>query len=556
MNFELDNSIDWKAAEKLAEEEIDQAKRERKPAGKFAVIDAETDPFNGEDFVEPFIWGFYDGEIYKEFAGVYCTENLVEYIKDYKGNIFAHNGGKFDFHFLIEYLDTKKSLTVINGRIARAKLGKATLRDSYCLLPVPLAQLEKNAFDYNLMKKGVRELPENDKLIREYLESDCVYLYKHIKEFIDLYGLNLTLAGTALNEWKNLGGFVPRSNAQYYDKFLPHYYGGRVQPFQAGIFKGNYKVYDIKSAYPTAMKYKHPIGTDYYETKAISDTLLPNSFLSVECESFGAFPLRSKTGLSFPNKTDTFHVTGWEFIKALETGTIRNHRIVSGFVFTDLCDFSVYVDHFYAMKLAAEKNNDKTRRTFAKLFLNSLYGKFAANPENYEEFYFDEFGSEALEDYFPCYRYGDHQLFSRPLPDNKHKFLNVATAASITGWVRAYLWESINKCENVLYCDTDSIICGNGSALKLGDQLGDWEIEGEADKVCIAGKKMYSCFKNGVETKKACKGVRLTGKEIERVARGETVTYKSEAESFSLKREKTFIERKVKKTVDYELCAG
>ena len=548
MDFQFDNSIDWAEAEKLAAEEMETAKAIGNPDLQFAVIDAETDPFNGRDFVEPFIWGFYDGENYLEFAGEYATENLADYIADYKGSIFAHNGGKFDFHFLIDHLNLKKQLTVINGRIAKAQLGQATLRDSFCILPVPLSALEKDDFDYTILHKSERHKPENAKKISAYLKSDCVYLHEHVKEFTDKYGLNLTLASTALKQWKALGGKIPKSNKKYYNKFLPFYYGGRVQPFKSGVFEGDYKIYDINSAYPTAMRFKHPIGTEYYETRAVRDSLLESAFLEIECESNGALPLRTKEGLFFPNKKAVYYATGWEFIKGIETGTIKNHRINRAYVFTEVGDFTAYVDHFYALKLAAEKAGDKAGRLHAKLFLNSLYGKFASNPDNYEEFYLDEFCSRPDEGYFPCQRMGDYQLFARPLPEDKHRFLNLATAASITGWVRAFLWESINKCEDVLYCDTDSIICKDGSALPMGDQLGQWDLEGEASKVAIAGKKLYACtLKNG-KSKTACKGVKLSAAEIERVARGEIVTYKSEAESFSLKTGKRFISRKVQKT--------
>ena len=557
MDNEISTRLTW---DEIPLESIKRNKENK--AFKMAVIDAETDPFDGENFVSPFIWGFFDGENYMEFDGPYATENMVDVVSKFKGSVYAHNGGKFDFHFIIDYLEKEKALTVINGRIAKAKMGKATMRDSYCILPVPLSALEKDQFDYSILKKGKRELAENKIKISEYLKSDCLYLHKYVKEFTDTYGVNLTLAATALKQWGELGGKVPRSDKMYYDKFLPHYYGGRVEPFKSGIFEGDYKIYDIKSAYPTAMQFEHPIGTDYYETRKPCDSQLPNALLTVDCKSDGAFPMRTKEGLYFPREKGIYHITGWEFIKAVETGTISNHKILNAYVFTETCSFKQYVDHFYAMKSEAdfqlsiaktdtEKSFWGARRTFAKLFLNSLYGKFAANPQNYEEFYLDEYGAFPKNGFAPGPLYKDMQLFSRDLPEDKWKFYNVVTAASITGWVRAYLWESIQRCQEVLYCDTDSIICRNGDALPMGKDLGNWDLEGQAHKVAIAGKKLYACFGDfgkGKTTKIACKGVRLSAAEIERVAKGETVIYRSEAESFSLKSGKRFIERKVNPT--------
>ena len=91
-------------------------KAKPKLKNKYAVIDAETDPFDGiTTNIRPFVWGFYDGEQYLEFDGPYCTENLVDYIKDFEGVIFAHNGGKFDFHFLAEYFEKETPITVIKA---------------------------------------------------------------------------------------------------------------------------------------------------------------------------------------------------------------------------------------------------------------------------------------------------------------------------------------------------------------------------------------------------------------------------------------------------------
>ena len=556
-DFEFATNIDWKAVEALQEKEQPEIKKKTELA--FAVIDAETDPFNGQDFVSPFIWGFFDGENYEEFSGPYCTENLVERISQYKGNIFAHNGGKFDFHFLVEHFEKEKSLTVINGRIAKAKLGLATLRDSFCVLPTPLSAFAKDDFDYKILDKKERDKPENVKKISDYLKSDCINLHGYVSRFVGDYGLNLTLAATALKQWQELGGRIPKSDKRYYNKFLPFYYGGRVEPFKSGIFEGEYKVYDIKSAYPTAMKFPHPIGTNYYESRKPRDRELPACMLTVRCNSRGAFPMRTKEGLRFPHEKGIYRVTGWEFIKALETGTISEHSILNAYIFEETTDFSIYVDKFYQLKAEAEKNKDKGGRTIAKLFLNSLYGKFAANPENYEEYYLDDYGAIPKEDengeFDPGPIYGDLQLFGRDLPESKWRFYNIVTAASITGWVRAYLWESIQKCESVLYCDTDSIICKSGDQLPLGDELGNWDLEAEPDRIAIAGKKLYACFKDGKEIKKACKGVKISGKEIERVARGEIVKYVSEAECFSLKQGKHFIERNVRATAKPEIIS-
>src|SRR5208283_1967851 len=94
----------------------------------FAVADCETLPFKrGRKITEAYVWEFWDGET--RFY-TYSTEEFVEYLKDYKGIVYAHNGGKFDWHFVLPYLEAYEDIMIINGRIAKVKLGNCELRDS------------------------------------------------------------------------------------------------------------------------------------------------------------------------------------------------------------------------------------------------------------------------------------------------------------------------------------------------------------------------------------------------------------------------------------------
>lgn len=550
---------------------------------QIAVIDAETDPFErGKLDIEPFIWGYYDGKDYKEFTD---TKDLIAFIETVDKIVYAHNGGKFDFHFMIEYIERHKPILVINGRLSKFKIGKAELRDSYNILPVPLANLKKDQFDYNLMKIGERNKPENWSKIKEYLKHDCEYLFEHINKFISSYGNYITLASTAFKQWEGMGNIAPKSTQNYYNTIKPFYYGGRVTPFSCGVFKGDFKIIDINSAYPTAMsKAFHPLGTQYFETAKPKDSHLPYAFLDIECYSKNALPFRTKKGLSFPEGRGNFTITGWEFIAGLETKTIKDVKINNALVFTKLDSFKQYVKYFHNKKQQADITGDKAERQFAKLFLNSLYGKFGINRANFEEYYLGEYGErpkeqwicpECLtiykEDIEHCHEcqialeydgfnpdeiIGDLQLFSKPYRPKTWDFINLATAASITGWVRAFLWKSINQVDTPYYCDTDSIICKDIGKLKLGKELGQWALEGEADKLAIAGKKLYAAhlkpayIKGGKEYKLASKGVKLTGPEIEKVALGGTVEYENISPTFTIKKERYFCNRKVKKTFD------
>lgn len=152
---------------------------------------------------------------------------------------------------------------------------------------------------------------------------------------------------------------------------------------------------------------------------------------------------------------------------------------------------------------------------------------------------------------------GPWLLAERELTDDEMRYYNVATAASITGFVRAFLWRSICACGigTVLYCDTDSIATTDtGNALDTGKELGKWKWEGDFDRAGIGGKKLYifrgKKSKSGKrEYKTASKGVKLTNSQLWAVARGATIKHTPESPSFSVHSKPRFVARRISITV-------
>ena len=239
---------------------------------RIATLDCETDPFKYGRNPKPFIWGFFDGI---KFRYWYDTEECINYIQQFDGVIYAHNGGKFDYHFIIDDIPSGTKLLAINGRIAKLKFGKAELRDSYNILPIPLKAMEKDDFEYwkNEKEHRVNHMPE----IIKYLRGDCTYLYKYIIQFIDKFDMPITQAAAAFNVWHEMAGLdkpvmIGEKGQEYYDTYKKYYYGGRVTPFKSGVFTGNFVMYDIKSAYPKAMTTDHPYGHKFTHTRNPADS--------------------------------------------------------------------------------------------------------------------------------------------------------------------------------------------------------------------------------------------------------------------------------------------
>jgi hypothetical protein len=518
---------------------------------KLIAFDCETDPFAWERVPQPFIWDAFDGE---EHFTTRSTGDFIAWLSGQNAVAYAHNGGKFDFHFLLDALAPDTKIMVVNGRIAKMQIGKCELRDSWMLFPVPLAAYQKDEIDYSIMEKSTRE--EHIEEITRYLHGDTRYLWQLLQAQREEYGQKLTLAGSAFDVWKSKfsgGKKPPKTYKGFFDEYRPFYYGGRVQCFHKGIVKEPFQVFDINSAYPSAMLNEHPYGNTMTVSGTFDESCPGLQFVECMAISDGAFPFREKDGsLTFPADGVTRHykVTGWEFARALELERVKIIRVERVHKFLDSIDFSDYVHHFYAEK-ARHKGGDKAKYLLAKLYLNSLYGKFGQNPEKHRDYTLIE--PWYIEDYVNDGaifegELGQLALISRPVAEHKQQYFNVATAASITGWVRAFMFDAICKADGVLYCDTDSIACRSFGG-ELGKELGQWDKEGDFDAGAIAGKKLYAFKYLGQDKYKiSSKGAKLNHKDIFSIAKGEEVLYKNIAPTFSIGKDTAFIERKIRMT--------
>lgn len=539
---------------------------------EWCIADSETDPFEYGRAVKPFCWCVHNDDFTKTFWGENATEDFIKWAMKYRGKIYAHNGGRFDWMFgeIINQISGK--LMLINGRIARAKLGRSELRDSWLCLPVPLAGFCKGEINYEKMKPHLRE--KYKKEILSYLISDCVNLYKPMAAFFDMHGMKLTQASAAVAAWENMGGEKRRYGPTHDANFRGYYFGGRTEAFEhcAGK-KGSWKVVDINSAYPFAMCEHHTAGTRFYELKG-DDAMKelyksPSSFWTVDAVSRGALPIRDKKGsVRFPHMRGEFKCTGWEIIAGIETGTLDLISWVA--LFPERTEsMREYVEYYIRGKEHATEQRDKceangdvagyiywnTQRTLIKLILNSLYGKYGSNPEEYKEFWK---GTPDGDDWLPYQLTGENENMSMiwQRPASNAEFFDVALAASITGFARSQLWRAICGAKNVMYCDTDSLICEDYGDIDIGPELGAWDLEAVGDSLYIAGKKLYclrtpkALFKGNPKSgwKKAHKGVNVGVGKIKRIANGSTVLVKRDAPCLKLDGSQVFIARNVKAT--------
>ena len=527
-----------------------------KKSKKIAVIDFETDPFlYGRLNIKPFAAGFYDGEQILTYWGDDCVERLIEFILDLDEPylIYAHNGGKFDFHFMLDYFEDK--IRVINGRIAEAYIDVHVFRDSFLILPMALKNYAKTEIDYSKFEKHVRH--KNKAEIIEYLKDDCKFLYSWIEKFIERFGNKLTLASTSFGLMKKQFDYDIEKTGNAYDKkFRDFYFGGRVECFESGVINKTLEYVDINSAYPYAMLYEHPKGD-----QVVIKTKLPKKaggwFAEIDAVNRGCLPFRGEEKIIYYNdhRTRKYFATGWEIYAGLETKTLEIKRIHNVYFHCESRNFREFINFYYEGKKDAKKSGDKDTETFFKLIMNSSYGKFGQNSREFNDFKIMPFGADENEGYTYDCDFGYNELHKKKSkPDENCEFFNVGTAASITGFVRAFLWRAINKCRRVVYCDTDSLLCVGFNG-QVSDQLGDWKMEAIVNKAYIGGRKFYllECAPDAKNPKgsikKATKGFSATDDEIRAcIVYGKPIQYEKEAPAFSLKYGQRKIGRSIKPT--------
>lgn len=557
-----------------------------RPSREIAVIDAETDPFKYGRTPAPFVWGLWWRGNFWSFWGDDCTDQLIKFLENLNVTllIYAHNGGKFDFYFLLEHLGNP--IKLIHGRIAKAAIGKHELRDSWLIYPMALSAYKKDAINYDLFERGVREKHRAE--IISYLRGDCKYLHELCEAFIKRFGKKLTAPSAAMAELRKihpqkLGG------KSHDEKFRPFYFGGRVQCFVSGVHEGAWKVYDVNSMYPYVMRnFDHPAGTEYVVIDSpdidsagwIVGYPACHYFVEIEGLNHGALPLREKDGLSFNVRSGLFITTSHEFRLSLSLGVFRGN-ITRALIPHGVQRFVEFVDKFGGEKIAAKKSGDKIGEIHAKLVQNSAYGKFGQNPEDFDDYLFQKRHVDPMPDFdiWESHEEGEFHRFwrrrktialddgSASVPRTVRGYFDVAIAASITSAARSVLMQAISNATRPAYCDTDSIICESLSKVEFDDyKLGAWKKEAEGNKLAVAGKKLYAlfdeskprpidpkskecqCFVCRCCVKSASKGVILPPHEILSIAKGSSIEWRNEAPSFKKDGHAEFIKRTVRQT--------
>lgn len=548
-----------------------------------AVLDMETDPFDNKSKmkIEPFLAILYADNFEPKIIWDDNSESFVNRViaaiealpRHY--TIYAHNGGKFDFMFLLMKLRGEISF---KGRgIMKAAIGNHELRDSFHIIPEKLAEYRKDDFSYDHLKREHRDKYREE--IISYCMADCKYLLEIVKGFVKEFGMKLSIGQAALFELRKHYKYDTLTAPM--DEFIrKFFFGGRVECLSGrGKFTGDYKLYDVNSMYPYVMATcLHPIGNKYVRRPGKPNEF--TCFLEIECDNYGALvaKLPNEDGIletSTEHENGRFFTTIHEYKMAMELDLIKNVKIIWCIDNNKFTKFNKFILPLYEKKSVLKKKLDdltqagyngtepdyldlKKDYIFSKLLQNNGYGKFAQNPRKYKENFICAPGqyppSEEKYPPLPLYQCKEYWFFQKPSEGNK--FNNVGTAASITGAARAVLMHAIHNAVEPVYCDTDSLICKELSGFELHPtKLGAWDLEAEFSEVIINGKKTYAgkYKKEGKAPKIRSKGVAgLTYEDMERIFEGDILEVPAKGVTMSKSGNQYYITRKIKATARFK----
>lgn len=476
---------------------------------KWIVGDFETSNSDiniGNSYTRVWLWDIYDHEEKHHYNGT-DIETFFQKLFTYKSIIIYFHNLKFDGSFIINYLlengftisKSKENMTIstlitdrliwytftvyFNGR-------KYVFRDSLKKIIGTIANAAKS-FNLPILKGEIDYKKHRD---YGYMPTDEELNYIHndteiMSDILEYYYANgmtsLTNATDAMKAYKSIIGeraynnLFPILDKETDDFIRASYKGGfcYLNPKFAKKDLNKVYTYDVKSMYPSVMAYADlPFGIPKrYEGEYEYDDLYPLYIqeVFVDCElKEGHIPsIQTKSFMSiklnYLKSTDGLTIklilTSLDLYNLLEDYNIKHIEFNGGYKFLSSRElFKNYVFYYYDKK---ETSSGALKQLY-KIFLNSLYGKFAMMTERaqaYPELVdgVTKYEKTGIEEVDPVY---------------------TAVATFITAAARFKLLTAIRKnIDNFIYCDTDSIHLTNPikrvSDYSLGTKLGDFNLE-------------------------------------------------------------------------------
>lgn len=495
----------------------------KKPKENIWCADFETN--NYEDDCRIWSWGARN--VYTE--EYVCGTDMAAFIKwlFHKRRIVYFHNLKFDGSFIIDYLLKKGFTTQLGKKMGPKQIRpmiseqgqwykidikgvkvSVTIKDSFKVIASSLESIakslkldvQKGSIDYEMYRPVGYQPTEEE---ARYQWEDCYIAACALKPLLDKGMTKLTAGSNALayykekqfgNENKFREKFPILTKEE--DEWLRKSYRGGITMVKKGEEckeQGEGIVLDINSMYPWAMHSPnpYPVGRPMWGTGEppedklyivhvwVLATKKPDKPPTIQLKKS-----RFDVGAEYADEIPGFDL----YLAKPDLHMLLEMYDIEDIMYYEYCYFNQevglfdsYIDEFYALKASSKAEGNHTETMRAKLYLNSLYGKFATRIEGRSKI------PELCEDGVVRYKAGE-------LEEREGVYLPVGIF--VTAYAREKLLTSIaDVWPRFLYCDTDSIhLKGHEPPDNLEIhpyKLGAWKEEMKFSKAKYLRAKLY-----------------------------------------------------------------
>lgn len=447
---------------------------------------------------------FHNAKFDTDFIINWLFRNGYEWVESTKGMI--------DKQFTTLISDDGKFYTMHICNEIVPKRNVIEIRDSQKLLNMSVAKIAKTfklpdsklEIDYNEFREVGHELTSEE---QEYLKADITIVSKALADLFESGTTRLTIGSNALNKYYEMMGgrkqfrkIFPKLDVIVDKDIRAAYKGGftYLNPIYKEVDIAEGLVFDVNSLYPWAMHspnvlpYGRPV---FFSGQYQPDNMHPLFIQRLRCQ-FELKPnkipmIQLKHNLSFVpteylkssnDQIITLTLTNIDLELFLENYDVYELEYVNGWKFKGASGmFDQYIDYWTEIKIQATKDKNAGLRAIAKLYLNSLYGKFATSP--YVRSAIPYLGEDGVVHYHKT-EYEERDSIYVPI------------GAFITAIGRNKTIRSAQSVyDRYLYSDTDSIhIRGTDipDCLEVDDyKLGAWKCESKFERARFIRQKCY-----------------------------------------------------------------
>lgn len=467
---------------------------------------ADFETTTDDDDCRVWAWSICSIDEKFEFSYGNNISTIFDFFQSHGNAKYYWHNLKFDASFLVDYMfkqgftynDDKEHprphtfSTLISSmgswfcvdiwldRDERGKLRHVQMIDSLKILNFSVAQVAK---DFNLpiskLELDYREKREIGHILTpheiDYIRNDVEIMARALFIMFEQGYTKMTIASDAITEYKKLNKafrtYFPELPLEMDAEIRESYKGGftYLSPKYAGQKLGSGMTLDINSMYPSMM-YNQPMPIDYpklFSGEYEFDPEYPLYVIMFSC-SFdikkGKIPsIQLKRNIMF-RANEYIESTNGEVVDLCLTSVdyelfreqynVQNLDFKGGYKFKSATGlFKSYIDKFMQMKIESKKAGNKAQTLIAKLFLNSLYGRFGLNPNT---------GTK-----IPLFVDGQVAYKIELAQEGDRKPVYIPVASFITSYARAFIirssqmvrdWSIEHKgFDAYVYSDTDSM---------------------------------------------------------------------------------------------------